>query len=232
MEKYLPVIQTCHLFEGIEPSDLPVLLDCLAATRASFEKNSFIFMAGDPARSVGVVLSGRAHILQEDYWGNRSILTWIERGGLFGEAMACAEIPRLPVSVIAAEASDVLLINCGRIVAICPSACPFHARLVKNMVRILANKNVTLTQKIEHLTRRTTREKLLSYLSEQADRAVSDSFEIPFNRQELAEYLSVDRSAMSNELSKMRDENLLRYRRKYFELISGHIDATRERKYT
>lgn len=219
MKKYLPTIKKCPLFAGIDDSGLKTLLDCLSASLVPYEKNSFVFMADDAVTNIGVVLSGRVHVLKEDFWGNRSILDHIGPGGLFGEAFSCAEVPKLPVSVIAAEKSDILLVDYRRIIRTCTSACAFHTGLIQNMMRILARKNVMLTQKLEYVTRRTTREKLLSYLSAQAGQAGSNSFEIPYNRQELAEYLSVDRSAMSGELGRMRDDGILRFHRNSFELL-------------
>ncbi|MDR3231188.1 MAG: Crp/Fnr family transcriptional regulator [Synergistaceae bacterium] len=217
----LPAIKKCALFATVDESDLEALLNCLGATTDVFEKNDFIFRVDDAAVSVGLVLSGGVHVLQEDFWGNRAIVARVESGDSFGEAFSCAGVEKLPVAVVAAERSEVLFLDYGRTAGVCSSVCPFHVGLIENMMRILAEKNIALTQKMEHLTRRTTREKLLSWLSEQARRAGSNSFEIPFNRQELAEYLSVDRSAMSAELSKMRKENLLRCERSRFELLRG-----------
>jgi CRP-like cAMP-binding protein len=209
----------CPLFEGIDRDDLPNLLDCLSARKKRYEKNSFVFMADEPPRFTGVVLSGSVHIIQDDFWGNRGIVSPAGPGELFAEAFPLAGIPRLPVSVRAAEKSEILLLDCKKIGASCPSACAFHARLVKNLLRILAEKNITLIQKMEHLTRRTTREKLLSFLSARARQARSRGFEIPFNRQELADYLSVDRSAMSASLCAMRDDGVLKFRKNRFELL-------------
>lgn len=223
MKKYLDILKKCPLFTGIDETELQALLGCLSATKKHYEKNSFIFMADDVVTSIGIVLSGNVHIIQEDLWGNRTILGDIETGGLFGEAFSCAETKRLPISVLATQTSDILLIDYHRVVTTCSSACAFHARLIKNMLRILARKNIMLTQKMEFLTRRTTREKLLAYLSAQAQQAGSNAFEIPFNRQELAEYLSVDRSAMSNELSKMQADGILTFHRNQFKLLR-HAD--------
>ncbi|MDR1922509.1 MAG: Crp/Fnr family transcriptional regulator [Candidatus Adiutrix sp.] len=198
---------------------MSALLACLSAVQRGFEKGEPVFSAGDDAAPVGVVLAGGVNVMQEDYWGNRMILAHIEPGGLFGEAFSCAGAGELPVSASAVEKSEILLIDCGKIVATCSSACAFHAGMIRNMLQILARKNIALVEKIGHLSRRTTREKLLSYLSSRAKAAGSPAFDIPFNRQELADYLAVDRSAMSAELSKMRDENLLRYSRSHFELM-------------
>ena len=219
MNDFMDILNVCPLFCNIQKNDIQKLIACLSAVKKQFKKNTFIFAPEKKADSIGIVLSGSADILREDYWGNRVILARIEPGGLFGEAFSCAQVEKLPVSVNAVEDSDILLINCGRILTPCASVCEFHAGLVKNLVRILANKNILLTQKLEHVTQRTTREKLLSYLSEQVNIKKSNIFDIPFNRQELADYLAIDRSAMSFELSKMQNENLLRFKRNHFELL-------------
>ncbi|MDR3053486.1 MAG: Crp/Fnr family transcriptional regulator [Coriobacteriales bacterium] len=215
----IPTLTRCPLFRGINEADLATLLSCLGATRASVAKGGFVFRAGDAARKVGVVLSGDIHIMQEDFWGNRSILARIEPGELFAEAFSCSQIDTLPVSVVATRPSEVLLVDYKRIITTCSSACTFHASLIHNMLRILARNNIGLTQKMEHITQRSTREKLFSYLSAQAKQAGSNRFCIPFDRQELADYLSVDRSAMSSELGKMRDAGILRFEKNRFELL-------------
>ncbi|MDR0827902.1 MAG: Crp/Fnr family transcriptional regulator [Desulfovibrio sp.] len=221
MKIYPPALYDCPLFTGIAGEDLHSLLVCLSANRNNFARESFVFRAEEKVESVGIVLSGGAHIVQEDFWGNRTILARIEAGGLFGEAFACAGLEKLPLSVVAAEASEIMLVNCGRILSPCTAACSFHALLIKNMMRVLAHKNILLTRKIEHITRRGTRAKLLSYLSEQATLAGCADFTIPFSRQELADFLALDRSAMSSELGRMRDEGLLRFSRNRFELLPG-----------
>lgn len=197
------------LFKGIAEKELKELLKCLNAKETAYEKNEFIFRAGDKASSIGVIISGGVYVLKEDFWGNRTILAKLEEGDLFGEAFACREEEKLPVSVMAVEKSRILFVDYRRIINNCPNTCVFHASLIENMIRILAGKNVMLTQKMEHLSKRTTREKILSYLSAQAVRCGSNAFTIPFNRQELADFLCVERSAMSAELGKMHKEGLL-----------------------
>ncbi|MDR0881920.1 MAG: Crp/Fnr family transcriptional regulator [Candidatus Adiutrix sp.] len=215
----MKILKDCPLFADIAEDDLKALLDCLSAVRAEFEKGGFMVEAGEPATRVGVITEGSAHVIQEDYWGNRTILALIRPGELFGEALAGAGLAKSPVSVVAAEKTGVLLIDLARLVTTCSSACVFHAGLIKNLLRILARKNISLIRKIEQVTRRTTREKLLAYLSAQAQAAESSTFEIAFNRQELADYLAVDRSALSAELSKMSREGLLRYDRNRFTIV-------------
>ena len=217
----------CPLFAGIEADRMHSLLDCLAAATRVYHKEEFIFMAGDKATSVGVVLSGGVHVLQEDFWGHRMILAHIGPGGLFGEAFSCAGKDMLPISVMASETTEVMLINYRKIVTTCSSACVFHMQLIKNMLRILAEKNILLTQKMEYLAKRTTRDKLLAFLSSQAMLTKTHTVEIPFNRQELADYLGVDRSALSRELGTMQAQGLLKYEKNRFELTRAENKIAR-----
>ena len=216
---YLNIIKACPLFSGIAEADLEALLGCLGMATKSYAKDAFIFTAGERSGPMGLVLAGSVYIVQEDFWGRRTILTRIAPGELFAEAFACAGLERLPVSVMAAEAAEIMLIDYRKITTPCAQNCDCHNVLVNNMLRILSRKNVFLVQKIEHLTRRSTREKLLAYLSARARETGRSRFVIPFNRQELADYLAVDRSAMSSELSKMRDEGMLDFVRNEFELF-------------
>lgn len=215
-------LQKVPLFAGISAPDLPALMACLSATVRSYEKDETIFMAGQPATSVGIVISGSAHVLNEDFMGNRTIIAALGEGELFGESMACAHVERLPVSVVATEKCRAMLIDYRRIVSTCPSSCSFHNRLIANMLTIVASKNVILNQKVEIISRRSTREKLIAYLSAQAQRAGSNSFTIPFRRQDLADFLCVERSAMSAALSKLQKEGMIKTSKNKFELLYGH----------
>lgn len=218
MKKYVPILKTSPLFFHIEEDNISDMLTCLSARKKSLRKEEYIWTAGDQITQVGIVLSGSVHIIKEDYWGNRSILAKLVPGEIFGESFAFAGIDKSPVSVATYEPTEILLVSTKKIITACPNTCPHHASLIDNMLKIMADKNRMLTQKIELLIKRTTREKLLSYLSVQAVSENSSSFHIPFNRQELADYLSVDRSAMSNELCKLRNEGLLTFRKNHFEL--------------
>lgn len=219
MKKYLPLLKQTRLFSGISEGEIEAMLNCLSAVKRSYPKGSYIFRQGTCISSAALLLEGSIHIQKEDYWGNLSILNEISEGELFGEVYACLGNEELLNHAVAVKNSEVLFLDINRILTTCPSACPFHSRLIQNLLSVMAVKNKALTQKLEHMSRRTTREKLLSYLSEQSMKAGSPSFEIPFNRQQLADFLSVDRSAMSNELCKMRDEGILAFERNHFELI-------------
>ena len=225
MDEYLPVIAKSLLFEGVGAQELASLLSCLAPSRRSFARDEFLLAAGDEAAALGLVLSGRCCVVKEDFWGNRNIVTELEPGDIFAESYACVEGARLSVSVLAVEKTTALFLGARKVFAACPSACPFHTRLIRNLVSVLARKNLLMNEKLTHVTQRSTREKLLSYLSSASQRRGASSFEIPFNRQELADYLSVERSAMSAELGRMRDEGLLEFEKNHFELKSGAIEG-------
>lgn len=216
MKEYLPVFSDSSLFRGISPEDLPRMLDCLSARRTRHNKQDLIIREGQKVSALGFVLSGQAQITKDDYMGNRTIFADILPGDVFAEAYAFRKESPVPINVISITEGEILWLDCGRITGICAQACTFHAKLVENLLFIMASKNILLSRKIEHISRRTTREKLLSYLSDQAFLQGSRAFDIPFSRQELADYLCVDRSAMSSELSKMQSEGIIRYRLNHF----------------
>ncbi len=217
----LQILMRSPLFQGIAEHELMAMLQCLGVESAHYEKQQYVHRAGDELRAIGFVLSGRIHSVRVDFWGNRNLLSTAESGDLFGEGWACSETAVANVDMVAVEASDVLFFNMQRVITVCSSACSFHIRAIRNILQVVASQNLALMRKIEHTTQRTTRGKLLSYLSDQALRAGSTSFSIPFNRQELADYLSVERSAMSAELSRLRREGLLTFDRDHFTLLQG-----------
>jgi len=219
MSRTLSILKKCPLFANIKDTDIESLLHCLQTKERHFAKGSTVFSHGSILTHIGIVLSGKVHIVQEDYWGNSTILTSMQEGNLFGEAFALAKEMPLSFSVNAVSDSTILLVDCMRILTTCTSACQFHTTLIQNLIQLLANKNRNLTQKIEHITKKTTREKVLSYLSECASTSGKPIFEIPFNRQELADFLSVERSALSNTLCKMRDNGEITFHKNKFTLL-------------
>lgn len=219
MKEFFPILETCPLFDGIDLNDLSSMLTCLGARVSKYQKNQIIFQEGEAAKYVGIVLSGAAQIIREDFYGNRSIVARIEAAELFGESFACAGVTALPVSVAAAEDCQVMLIDCRRITVSCTSACSFHSRMIFNLLRMVATKNLVFNQKIEITSHRTTREKLMAYLLMQAKQNKSSSFTIPYDRQALADYLGVDRSAMAVEISKLRKDGIIACEKSHFELL-------------
>lgn len=218
MKKYMSLLNGCALFSGIHADELAPMLACLGARVSIFGKNEPIFLEGDPANNVGIVLSGSAQIVKDDFYGNRSIVTSISPSQLFGETFACAGVETLPVSVISTDKSEIMIIDCRRISTTCSNACEFHNRMIFNLLRVVAEKNIIFHQKIEIISKRSTREKLLTYLLDQAKQTGSSEFTIPFDRQALADYLGVERSALSAEISKLRTEGVLESNRSHFRL--------------
>lgn len=212
------ILKKSPLFSGIDLEEMQSMLQCLSAVEKKYDKNEIILRQGEIVDYMGLVLSGRIHIVKDDFWGNRTILSDISPSQMFGESFACAQSQGLSVSALAVEPTVVLFLDIKRILNTCSSACVFHTRLIRNLLSVLAEKNLMLTGKIDHITKRTTREKLLSYLSAESLKAGSPTFQIPFNRQQLAEYLAVDRSAMSQELSKLQREDYLSYHKNVFHL--------------
>ncbi len=219
MKKYLNVIKECPLFYGIEDEDLLRMLECLGAKRAVFDKKYTIMAEGIPAKYIGIMLSGSAQISRTDYYGNRSIVSNVEPAETFGESFACAEVKSMPITITANEQSEVMLIDSSHILHTCSNNCGFHQQLIFNLMKNLATKNIMFHQKIEITSKRSTREKLMTYLMFQAKKAGSSSFDIPFDRQELADYLEVDRSGLSAEISKLRSEGIIESSRKHFSLL-------------
>ena len=219
MKKYLKILKKCALFENIEEEHLMRMLPCLGAKVEFFDKKYTIIDEGSQAKYVGIVLSGSAHIVQVDYYGTRSILGSVESGEVFAEAFACAETESIPVSVVASEPCEVMLIDCGHILHTCNNNCGFHGQLIYNLMKDLARKTLIFHQRIEITSKRTTRERLMAYLMFYAKQTGGESFEIPFDRQELADYLEVDRSGLSAEISKLRAEGVLESNKKRFRLL-------------
>ncbi len=219
MKKYLKILKKCALFDNIQDDDLIKMLGCLGARVVNFDKKYTVLGEGGPAKYIGIVLSGSAQIIQIDYYGNRSLLSIVQPSQVFSEAFACAEVGSLPVTVIANEPSEIMLIDCSHILHTCTNNCGFHQQLIFNLMKSLAAKTIMFHQKIEIISKRSTREKLMSYLMLQAKQMESNSFDIPFDRQELADYLKVDRSGLSAEISKLRQEGIIKSHRKHFELL-------------
>jgi CRP-like cAMP-binding protein len=207
------------LFQDISEEDFDSLVKCLGCTFKAYKKNETVYQAGDLVREIGLVVSGGVHIVKDDAWGNSNIIAEVSGGELFAEAAVCGGLDVLPVTVKAAADMEAMFFDFQRIITTCTSACVFHTLLIRNMIRMFARKNIVLVGKMEHLTKRTTRDKLLSYLSEEAKLHNSNSFKVPFDRQELADYLSVERSALSAEMSRMKADGVINYRKSHFELL-------------
>lgn len=218
MKDFSPVIRSAQLFSGVSEDELTAMLSCLKAEKKDFPKEAFVLRSGDTADSIGLALAGTVLVIQEDIWGNRNILSKAGPGQTFAAAYACAPGSVLNVSVVAETPVTALFLNVKRILNVCPSACAHHSRIIRNLLSELAEKNLRFNEKLTHMGQRTTRSKIMSYLSSEAQRLGKYEFDIPFSRQQLADYLAVERSGLSLELGKMRSEGLLDFHKSHFVL--------------
>ncbi len=219
MKKFIPVLKRTQMFSGVGVDEIESMLFCLGARLCEFQKGEYVIRQGEHLSDIIVLADGNLHIQKDDYWGNRSILGQISVGEMFGEAYAAPNSGTVLNDVVAVEKSTVIFFGVKRILTTCSSACRFHNLVVQNMFFAISEKNRKLVQKLGHMSKRSTREKLISYLSEEAEKQNNSKITIPFNRQQLADFLSVDRSAMSNELCKMRDEGMIEFEKNCFRLL-------------
>lgn len=203
------ILHGIPLLKGIQPKEFGALLDCVGAKKECFERGAFIFLGGEQTKSIGIVLAGRVQVLKEDIFGNRAILNDLGPKAVFGESFVCGGSYVLTVSVQAVERSEILFLPFERVMRICPSACGFHSALIKNMVEMIAVKNIKLMENLEVTTKHSLREKMLTYLSQLAQAQGTLTVTSPLGRIDLADFLGVDRSALTRELKRMQNEGLL-----------------------
>ena len=215
---FLKNILKCPLFFGIKENDLGAMLGCLDAKVRSFEDGEAVIREGDRAGVIGIVLSGAVTVERVDYHGNKSIVGRVSENGMFAESYACAGITEIPVTVVAAEKSEIMLADVSKMLYTCKNSCAHHNRLVFNLMKIIAQKNLVLNQKNEIMSAKTTRDKLLLYLETLVKRK-GPEITVPFDRQGLADFLGVDRSGLSAEISKLRAEGVLECRKNRFRLL-------------
>lgn len=219
MSEYISLLKKSLLFQGMDEHDIDSILKCFTARETTYKKNEFIFHYGDIVNTIGLVLEGQIFIIKEDFWGNRTILSEISVGSMFAETYAFSKSSALEVSVIASTDCRILFLNIENILHVCGNACSFHTRLIQNILSGMADKNRLLTKKIEHMSQKTTKDKILSYLSAMSLRNGASTFQIPYDRQELADYLGVERSAMCGELSRLQKAGLISYKKNTFTLL-------------
>ncbi len=207
-----------NLFHGVREEEIKPMLSCLNAHEKSFKKNEIIYRAGDLIHEIGLVESGSVNIVVNFYWGDSHIFGHVEKGKIFAENYAAIPGKELMNDVVAAEDCEILFLNFSNLLNTCSSTCSFHQRIIHNLLKISAMKSIGMSSRMMHTAPKGMRNKLLSYLSEQSLINNNADFTIPFNRQQLADYLGVDRSAMSAELSRMQKDGLITYHKNEFHL--------------
>ena len=211
----MSILGSTGLFRGIDSSELQSMLDCLGAGIHSINKGKIVLLAGDKPEFTGIVLSGMLHITRDDYEGNRAIIASITPGKLFAEALCCAGVSESPVTVVAAEDSIIMKLGSERMLKTCPKSCAFHKKLIANMLALIANKNLFLQDRMEIISLKSVRSKVILYLESLVTKQ-GRNITIPFNREEMADFLCVERSALSHELAKMKKDGLIDYNKNKF----------------
>lgn len=224
MREYIEQIANAPLFQGIKRDELEAMLGCLGSFEKSYYKGEYIILEQDRVKCIGVILKGTVDMIKEDILGNKTIMVRIKEQQLFGETFACSEDPMASVSFCASSDCRVMFLQFERVMYSCTSACIFHHRLIENMVRLIANKNKDLMEKIGIISKKNLREKIMAYLYMQAQLQGSSHFEIPLGRVEFAEYLCADRSALTRELSNMKSDGIIDYDKNVFKLLKLNID--------
>ncbi len=215
------IFEKIPLFYGIDKCDMESALECFNVSIRKYSRGTMIFNEGDLAQYIGVVLEGTVQVVRDDYYGNRSVIAAINPTQLFAEAFVCAGVSVLPVSVYADTDAVVMLLDCKKLLETCSNDCVFHNILIHNLLREVAGKNLLLNQKIEFISKKTTKDKLLAFLLATAKRKKSSEFTIDYDRQTLADYLGVDRSAMSTEIGRLRDEGYIEVNRRHFKILKN-----------
>lgn len=224
MRNYLPHVRNSKLFYNMAEEEILQLLTCLDSHVKHYHAGDTLWRAGERVHQVGVVLTGRIHVEDYDFIGNKSLVAEYAQGQSFGEEHALSHERPLPFDVVAQEDATILFFSIQKVSAPCSINCMGHHKLIENLLSSVATHAYDLEMKVSHISKRTTREKLISYLSEQARLQHSAVVTIPFNRQELADFLAVERSAMSKELAKMKKEGLLDYKHNTFILKLAEAD--------
>lgn len=219
-EKYIEILSKSYLFSNIENNEIKNILPCLEIRIKDFKKSETILSLGEKVEEIGILINGSAHIVQEDYWGRKIILSELQSSDVFAEVFATLK-KKSEVSITAITDCQIMFLNISKLITICSHTCNYHNKLIQNLLISIAEKNLKMAQKINYMGKKSIREKLLTYLSTQSIKTGKRKFKIPFNRQDLADYLSVDRSALSKEISKLKQEGIINSEKNEFEIIDN-----------
>lgn len=219
MNQMLNVLEKVPLFAGMKAEDIENILECLDSKEKKYGKSQWIIQAGDEVPALGIIITGRVQVIREDVLGNRMLVAGLGSSDIFAETLASAGVISSPVSVYANEDTTILWLYIKRLVCTCSASCHYHSLLIENLLQLLAKKNLYLNNRMELLSKRTIRDKIMTFLLFEAKEQSSSSFEIMLNRNEMAEYLCIDRSAMSRELSKLREEGIIKYKKNQFTIL-------------
>lgn len=213
------ILENHPLFKGINKTELEKLLKCLSVIKKSYKKDEYIIHEGNQINFIGLIISGRIFMEKEDYAGNIYFYTEIHQDNLFGEVFICPHIQSSTVNYRAVTDCTVLFIKYDNILHLCKNNCRYHQRLNENLVNLIAYKCRSLMDKIEIISKKTIRERILTYLLQlSVEQSNPRQVTSPFNHKEMASFLCVNRSSMLRELHKMKEEHLLDFKRNMFHL--------------
>ena len=217
-EEIVRQISNYPLFEGISKQDIQEMIQCMGGFCRTYQKSEILILEKSEIKNIGLIIQGSVYIMKEDVWGNQVLITKLGPAEIFGETFVCGSVRSAKVSFIAAEDTEVLFLPFHKVIGVCNLSCVFHHRLIENMMKAVADKNVKLMEKIEVTSKKTLRDKIITYLLQEKERFGSDIFTIPMGRQELADYLCADRKAPARELSLMKKDGLLEFEKRKFHL--------------
>lgn len=212
------LLKDAELFSDLTGPEIMALQNCMDFDLKTYEKDEIILHNGDLISSLGLVIEGSVMAERYDFWGNKNLWQLIEKNDIFAESFAAIKGQELYFNIVAKSDCKIVFIETSKIIRTCSKACGFHTKFIANLLQILARKNINLSNKIIHTSEKSIRSRVMNYLSDQAFKNKSQTFTIPFNRQEMADYLFVDRSALSKELSKMKEDGLIDYWKNQFSL--------------
>ncbi|MDO5027377.1 MAG: Crp/Fnr family transcriptional regulator [Tissierellia bacterium] len=212
------LLKDASLFEGLDEKEISALQHCMKFDLKTYKKDEIILHNGDTVESIGLVMDGSVIVERYDFWGNKNIWQLIDKNDIFAESFAAIQGQELIFNIIAKSDAKIVFIETSKIITTCSRACSFHTKFISNLLKILARKNLNLSNKIIHTSEKSIRSRVMNYLSDQAFKNKSQTFTIPFNRQEMADYLLVDRSALSKELSKMKEDGIIDFWKNQFKL--------------
>lgn len=230
MQKYLPIFRNCALFHNMTDNDILSITHCMDITPRTYPADSYLFFLNDTVNAVGIILEGEVEIVKETIAGGRHIIAILHPSDIFGEGIVCTSTRQSPVTAKIRTDGTICFLPFDRLLTTCSHSCSFHTQLIYNMMLILGEKNLLLNQKIDLLTLKGMREKLATYLLTFSKKVESNQFNLPFNRNELAEFLNVSRTSMCRELGRMKEEGLIDYHMSRVKIldIDGLIDCLEE----
>lgn len=234
MSGAIKTLRNTGLFRGISDEEIEAMCRCLEAERYRYRPGEFLFRSGDSTDSLGIVLEGRVEIIKQDWWGNRTLLATRNVGDILCTEYACVRGENMDVSVVSPEQSEVMFFDISRVTTMCPTSCRFHSRLVRNLVQVLAESSLSLNRRLDQMSKRSIRDKVCALLSDQARLAGSNEFVLSMNRQEMADHLGVDRSALSSELGRMQRDGVIEFSKNHFVLRTqrrpshSHMNSSRK----